>query len=85
MATTIFEEMGGTYTQVGDYLLPDLKLPEEEQQPIGVWGQRHQRYLKEHRRATYATLLTSGRLNSYLADIDRQAEEMFLRLVKHVQ
>ena len=64
MAKTIFEEMGGTYTQAGDYLLPDLKLPEEEQQPIGVWGQRHQRYLKEHRRATYATLLTSGRLNS---------------------
>lgn len=84
MAQTIFEEMGGTYTQVGDYLLPDLKLPEEEQQPIGVWGQRHRRYLKEHRRATYATLLTSGRLNSYLADIDRQAEEMFLRLVKQM-
>ena len=55
MAKTIFEKMGGTYTQVGDYLLPDLKLPEEEQQPIGVWGQRHRRYLKEHRRATYAT------------------------------
>ena len=84
MAKTIFEEMGGTYTQVGDYLLPDLKLPEEEQQPIGVWGQRHWRYLKEHRRATYATLLTSGRLNSYLADIDRQAEAMFLRLVKQM-
>lgn len=84
MAKTIFEEMGGTYTRVEDYLLPDLKLPEEEQQPIGVWGQRHWRYLKEHRRATYATLLTSGRLNSYLADIDRQAEEMFLRLVKQM-
>ena len=84
MATTIFEEMGGTYTQVGDYLLPDLELPEEEQQPIGVWGQRHRRYLKEHRRASYATLLTGGRLNSYLADIDRQAEEMFLRLVKQM-
>lgn len=84
MAKTIFEEMGGTYTQVGDYLLPDLKLPEEEQQPIGVWGQRHRRYLKEHRRATYVTLLTSGKLNSYLADIDRQAEEMFLRLVKQM-
>ena len=84
MAKTIFEEMGGTYTQVGDYLLPDLKLPEEEQQPIGVWGQRHRRYLKEHRRITYATLLTSGKLNSYLADIDRQAEEMFLRLVKQM-
>ena len=84
MAKTIFEEMGGTYTQAGDYLLPDLKLPEEEQQPIGVWGQRHRRYLKEHRRATYATLLTSGKLNSYIADIDCQAEEMFLRLVKHM-
>lgn len=84
MAKTIFEEMGGTYTRVGDYLLPDLKLPEEEQQPIGVWGQRHRRYLKEHRRATYATLLTSGRLNSYLADIDRQAEELFSRLVKQM-
>ena len=84
MAKTIFEKMGGTYTQVGDYLLPDLKLPEVEQQPIGVWGQRHWRYLKEHRRATYATLLTSGKLNSYLADIDRQAEEMFLRLVKQM-
>ncbi len=82
MAKTIFEEMGGTYTQVGDYLLPDLKLPEEEQQPIGVWGQRHRRYLKEHRRASYATLLTSGKLNGYLADIDRQAEELFSRLVK---
>ena len=84
MAKTIFEEMGGTYTQVGDYLLPDLKLPEEEQQPIGVWGQRHRRYLKEHHRATYATLLTSGKLNGYLADIDRQAEEMFSRLVKQM-
>jgi len=63
--------------KVGDYLLPDLKLPQEEQQPIGVWGQRHRRYLKEHRRATYATLFTNGKLNSYLADIDRQAEAMF--------
>lgn len=84
MTMTIFEKMGGTYTQVGDYLLPDLKLPEEEQQPIGVWGQRHRRYLKEHHRATYATLLTSGKLNGYLADIDRQAEEMFSRLVKQM-
>lgn len=76
--------MDGTYTQVGDYLLPDLKLPEEEQHPIGVWGQRHRRYLKEHRRATYATLFTGGKLNSYLADIDRQAEEMFVQLVKQM-
>lgn len=84
MSKTIFEKMGGTYTQVGDYLLPDLKLPEEEQQPIGVWGQRHTRYLKEQCQATYATLLTSGKLNSYLADIDRQAEELFSRLVKQM-
>ena len=84
MAKTIFEEMGGTYTQVGDYLLPDLKLPEEEHLPIDVWGQRHRRYLKEHRRATYATLLTGGKLNGYLADIDRQAEELFSRLVKQM-
>lgn len=84
MTKTIFEEMGGTYTPVGDYLLPNLELPEEEQQPIGVWGQRHRRYLKEHRRATYATLLTGGKLNDYLADIDRQAEELFSRLVKQM-
>lgn len=84
MAKTIFEKMGGTYTQVGDYFLPNLELPEEEQQTIGVWGQRHRRYLKEHRRASYATLLTSGKLNGYLSDIDRQAEEMFLRLVKQM-
>ena len=84
MAKTIFEEMGGTYTQVEDYLLPNLELPEEKQQSIGVWGQRHRRYLKDHRRATYATLLTSGKLNSYLADIDRQAEELFSRLVKQM-
>lgn len=74
--------MGGTYTQVGDYLLPDLKLPEEETKPIGVWGQRHGRYLKEHKRATYTTLLTSGKLNSYLADVEQQAQHLFLRLVK---
>ena len=84
MAKTIFEKMGGTYTQVGDYFLPDLKLPEEETKPIGVWGQRHKRYLQEHKKATYTTLLTSGKLNSYLADIDEQAEEMFSLLVKQI-
>lgn len=82
MAKTIFEKMGGTYTQVGDYFLPDLKLPEKETQSIGIWGQRHLRYLKEYRRVVYFNLLTSGKLNSYLADIDQQAENMFLRLVK---
>lgn len=84
MEKTIFEEMGGTYTQVGDYFLPDLKLPEEEQKPIGVWGQRHRRYLKEYKRAVYTTLLTTGKLNSYLAGIDRQAQDMFLRLVEQM-
>lgn len=84
MAKTIFEEMGGTYTRIGDYLIPDLKLPEEETQHIGIWRQRHKRYLKEHKRVTYTNLLTSGKLNSYLADIDRQAEELFSRLVKQM-
>ncbi len=85
MAKTIFEEMGGTYVRQGDYLLPCLFLPaEKENQPIGVWGQRHKRYLREHKKATYTTLLTSGKLNSYLADIDKQAEDMFLRLVEQI-
>ena len=84
MAKTIFEEMGGTYTQVGDYFLPDLKLPEEETKPIGIWGQRHKHYLKEHKRTAYTALLTSSKLNSYLADIDEQAEELFSRLVNQM-
>lgn len=84
MAKTIFEEMGGTYIRVRDYFLPDLELPEKETQPIGIWGQRHLRYLKECRRVVYFNLLTSGKLNSYLADIDEQAENMFLRLVKQM-
>ena len=84
MAKTIFEEMGGNYTQVGDYFIPDLKLPEEETKSVGVWGHRHKRYLREHKRATYTTLLTSGKLNSYLADIDEQAEDLFSRLVKQM-
>lgn len=82
MEKTLFEQMGGTYTRVGDYFLPDLKLPEEKTKHIGVWGQRHKHYLQEHKRATYTTLLTSGKLNGYLADIDKQAEEMFSRLVE---
>lgn len=85
MAKTIFEEMGGTYVRQGDYFIPCLTLPaEKENKPVGVWGQRHKRYLREHKRATYTTLLTSGKLNSYLADIDEQAEEMFFRLVKQM-
>ena len=81
MAKTIFEQMGGTYTMLGDYCLPDLILPTEEYRPIGVWGQRHARYLKEHRKVLYMNLLTSGKLNAHLAEIDKQAEEMFSRLV----
>ena len=67
-----------------DYYTPCLTLPAEENKPIGIWGQRHLRYLKEHKRVTYTSFLTNGRLNSYLADIDRQAEEMFLRLVNQM-
>ena len=74
MKKTIFEEIGGTYIRHGDYLIPCLTLPEEEQRFIGVWGQRHKRYLKEHKEEVYITLLTSGRLNSYLADIEEQAQ-----------
>ncbi len=85
MAKTIFEEMGGAYVRQGDYLLLCLSLPaEKENKPIGVWGQRHLRYLKQHRKALYTNLLTSGKLNSYLADIDKQAEDMFSRLVKQL-
>ena len=84
MAKTIFEEMGGTYTQVGDYFLPDLKLPEEETKPIGIWGQRHAKYLKQKHKVLYMNLLTSGKLNRYLADIDKQWEEVFSRLVKQI-
>lgn len=85
MAKTIFGEMGGAYVRQGDYDLPCLSLPaEKENKPIGVWGQRHLRYLKQHRKVLYTNLLTSGKLNSYLADIDKQAEDMFLRLVKQM-
>ncbi len=82
MAKSIFEEMGGTYHEENGYLIPDLTLPPEEEKPIGIWGQRHLRYIKEHKRLFYVNLLTSDRLNSYLADINEQAEELFFRLVK---
>ena len=85
MKKTIFEEMGGTYIRHGDYLIPCLTLPEEEQRFIGVWGQRHKRYLKEHKEAVYITLLISGRLNSYLADIEEQAQERFERIVEQMK
>ena len=78
------ERTGLKYELVGDYYLVVGDDEREEDQPIGVWGQRHLRYLKEHRRVRYATLLTGGELNAYLADIDRQAEGLFLRLVKQM-
>ena len=81
----IFDEKNGLWYELqGDYYLPCLKLPKEEEQPIGIWGQRHRRYLRKNRKVLYADLLTSGKLNGYLADIDRQAEEMFSRLVKQM-
>ena len=103
MEKTLFEQMGGTYTLVGDYLFPNLTLSEEEQKSIGIWGcgspaetsdevrstdragrrdRRHLRYIKQHKRVFYANLLTSCELNSYLADVEEQAEDMFSRLVK---
>ena len=84
MEKSLFEQLGGTYTRVGNYLLPNLTLSEEEQKPIGIWGQRHARYLKQHHKILYYNLLTSGRLNNYLADIDEQAETMFSRLVEQM-
>lgn len=85
MTKSFFEEMGGIYEKQGDYLIPCLTLPTEKETVIGIWGQRHLRYLKEYRRITYTNLLTSGRLNSYLADIDRQAQERFEILTEQMK
>ena len=86
MKKTIFEKMGGIYIRHGDYFIPNLTLSEEEEQrAVGVWGQRHLRYLKEYRRGLYLDVLTSGRLNSYLADIEEQAQERFERLVEQMK
>ena len=82
MAKTIFEQTGGTYTMQGDYCLPDLTLPAEEERPIGVWGQRRLNYLKHSRKVLYYNLLTSGKLRSHLADVEEEAQSLFLRLVK---
>ncbi len=84
MEKSLFEQMDGTCTQAGDYLLPNLTVPEEEQKSIGIWGQRYARYLKQHHKILYYNLLTSWKLNAHLTEIDRQAEEMFLRLVKQM-
>lgn len=83
MEKSLFEQNGGTYRQVGDYFLPNITLPEENE-PIGVWGQRHLRYLKQHRKIFYTNLLTSGKLNSHLAELYKQAEDMFFRVVKQL-
>ena len=82
MAKTIFEQIDGTYTLQGDYYLPDLTLPAEEERPIGVWEQRHRQYLKQHHKILYYNLLTSGKLRSHLADVEKEAQSLFLRLVK---
>ena len=85
MIDTLFEQLGGTYTQVGDYLLPDLSLPaEKEPGNIGVWALRHKRYLKQHHKVLYYILLTSGKLHSHLADIEEQAQALFSRLVREL-
>ena len=82
MAKTIFEQTGGTYTMQGDYCLPDLTLPAEEERPIGVWAHRRLRYLKQHHKILYYNLLTSGKLHSHIADVEEEAQTLFLRLVK---
>ena len=85
MTDTLFEQLGGTYTQTGDYLLPDLSLPAETQTGnIGVWALRHKRYLKHHHKVLYYNLLTSGKLHSHLADIEEQAQALFSRLVREL-
>lgn len=81
---SIFEQFGGAYTMQGDYRLPNITLPAEEERPIGVWGKRRLRYLKQHHKALYYNLLTSGKLHSHLADIEEQAQQLFLRLVKEL-
>lgn len=85
MEKRIFNEQTGiSYTLQGDYYLPDLSLPEQENRPVGLWGQRHLKYIKQHRKILYINLLTSGKLSDYLADIDKQAEDMFFRLVEQM-
>ena len=82
MTDTLFEQLGGTYTQTGDYLLPDLSLPaEKDDRPIGIWGQRRLRYLKQYHKVIYYNLLTSGKLHSHLADVEEEAQILFSRLL----
>lgn len=80
----LFEQLGGTCHEENGYLIPNFALPIEPELSISMWGQRHLRYIKQYHKVRYANLLTSGKLNGYLADIDKQAEEMFSRLVKQI-
>ena len=85
MENRFYDEKNGLwYKKQGDYYLPCISLSEEENEPIGVWGQRHLRYLKQHRKVLYTNLLTSGKLNSHLAELNKQAEDMFFRVVKQL-
>ncbi len=85
MENRIYDEKNGLwYEKQGNYYLPCISLPEEENEPIGIWGQRHLRYLKQHRKVLYTNLLTSGKLNSHLAELNKQAEDMFFRVVKQL-
>ena len=84
MVKTIFEQTGGTYTMQGDYCLPNLTLPPEEERPVGVWAQRRRQYLKQHHKILYYNLLTSGKLHSHLADTEEQAQQLFSRLVNEL-
>ena len=85
MQKSIFEQLGGTYRKESDYLIPRLTVSTEEEHSIGIWGQRHLDYLKQYRKVTYTNLLTSGKLYAYLADIDRQAQERFERLIEDMK
>ncbi len=85
MAKTIFEELGGRYEKQRDYLIPCIALPAQEEQTVGIWEERHLNYLKQYRKVTYTNLFTSGRLNAYLVDIDRQAQERFERLIEDMK
>ena len=82
MEKTLYEQTGGTYTMQGDYCLPNLTLPPEEERHIGVWAHRRRQYLKQHHKILYYNLLTSGKLRSHLADVEKEAQSLFLRLVK---
>lgn len=81
---SLYEQIGGTYREAGDYLLPNLTLPENDNRPIGIWGQRRLRYLKQHHKVIYYNLLTSGKLHDHLTDTEEQAQAIFSRLVKEL-